>query len=252
VTYCLSTVYIVVLIMALSCIGIKFLNSRYCLISYLSHFSPSRVNTKFEMETLLIDEPAYDYEPKEYVIYEQLRSGELQRPWGEKSRYARCVFTDYFISRDFGGHHLYLQEANGKYILDVYRGRVVGWPYYQPYSHDLQLSMPRRVSVVDPRINNRYMSSICHYYKGYRSLQLLARMVSVLELVGTAIRPISLSLRLVANMSCRHILMALFSGRAPFLVFCSFPCVFVCGLETLVCFVQCYVFYTLWCMYMEE
>merc|ERR1712136_127571 len=134
-------------------------------------------------------------------------------------RYARCVFTDYFMSRDFGGRHHYLREANGKYILDVYRDRVVGSLYYQPYSYDSQLSIPRRVSVVDPRINNRCMSSICHYYKGYRSLQLLARMVSVLELVGTAIRPISLSLRLVANMSCRHILMALFSGRAPFLLF---------------------------------
>merc|ERR1712044_61577 len=26
----------------------------------------------------------------------------------------------------------------------------------------------------------------------------------------------------------------------------------ICGLETLVCFVQCYVFYTLWCMYMQS
>lgn len=252
VTYCLSTVYIVVLIMALSCIGIKFLNSRYCLISYLSHFSPSRVNTKFEMETLVTDEPVHTYEPKEYVMYERLRVNGWQRLWGEKGRYARCVFTDDFMFREFGPRYIYLQEANGEHTLDTNRDRVIGIPYYQPYSYDLQLAIPRRVSVVDPRINNRYMSSICHYYKGYRSLQLLARMVSVLELVGTAIRPISLSLRLVANMSCRHILMALFSGRAPFLFFCSFPCVFVCGLETLVCFVQCYVFYTLWCMYMEE
>merc|ERR1711976_787439 len=90
------------------------------------------------------------------------------------------------------------------------------------------------------------------YYKEYGKFQLLARMVSRLEMVGTAIRPISLSLRLVANMSCGHILMCLFARGVPFTVLCSSSCVFICGLETLVCFVQCYVFYTLWCMYMEE
>merc|ERR1711976_74090 len=90
------------------------------------------------------------------------------------------------------------------------------------------------------------------YYKEYGKLQLLARMVSILEMIGTSIRPISLSLRLVANISCGHILMCLFARGVSFVPLCSAPCVFICGLETLVCFVQCYVFYTLWCMYMGE
>ena len=155
VTYCLSTVYIAVFICALGCIFIKMLHSSNYLISYLSHFSPSRVNTNFELETLAFEET----------------------------------------------------EGSG---------------------------------------------SLAHYYKEYRKLQLLARMVSRLEMIGTAIRPISLSLRLVANMSCGHILMCLFARGASFIPLCSAPCVFICGLETLVCFVQCYVFYTLWCMYMGE
>ena len=154
VTYCLSTVYIAVFILALSCIAIKMLHASNYLISYLSHFSPSRVNTNFELEVLVADEA----------------------------------------------------EISGSVV----------------------------------------------YYKEYRKFQLLARMVSRLEMVGTAIRPISLSLRLVANMSCGHILMCLFARRVSFIPLCSAPCVFICGLETLVCFVQCYVFYTLWCMYMEE
>jgi len=84
VTYCLSTVYIAVFILALSCIFIKVLHARQYLVSYLSHFSPSRVNTKFEMETLVTDEPLYTYEPKEYVMFERLRVNGWQRLWREK------------------------------------------------------------------------------------------------------------------------------------------------------------------------
>lgn len=90
-------------------------------------------------------------------------------------------------------------------------------------------------------------------YRDYAMVQGLARLVSYLELLGYLIRPVSLSLRLVANISCGHILMVLAVGSAGFNLISIFgPVLFVCGLETLVCFVQCYVFYTLWCMYMEE
>lgn len=252
VTYCLSTVYIAVFILSLSCIFIKVLHARHYLVSYLSHFSPSRVNTKFEMETLVTDEPLYTYEPKEYVMLERLRVNRWQGLWGEKRRYARAVFTDDFMFREFGPRYIYLRDSNGQHILDDNRNRLIGIPYYQPYSYDLQLSIPGRVAILDPRIVNGYLKSLCHFYKEYRKFQLLARMVSGLEMIRTAIRPVSLSLRLVANMSCGHILMCLFAGRVAFVPFCSASCVFVCGLETLVCFVQCYVFYTLWCMYMEE
>jgi len=90
-------------------------------------------------------------------------------------------------------------------------------------------------------------------YRDYAMVQGLARLVSYLELLGYLIRPVSLSLRLVANISCGHILMVLAVGSVGFsVVFIFGPVLFVCGLETLVCFVQCYVFYTLWCMYMGE
>merc|ERR1711972_122578 len=91
------------------------------------------------------------------------------------------------------------------------------------------------------------------HYGDYAMVQGLARLVSYLELLRYLIRPVSLSLRLVANISCRHILMVLAVRSARFNIFTIFgPVLFVCGLETLVCFVQCYVFYTLWSMYMEE
>lgn len=158
VTYCLSTVFMAVFILAFSCIATKMLHASGYLISYLSHFSPSRVNTKFEVETGIL----------------------------------------------VAGHR---REESVGHIT---------------------------------------------YFKEYGKFQVLARMVSGLEMVGTAIRPISLSLRLVANMSCGHILMCLFARGVSFVPLCSASCVFICGLETLVCFVQCYVFYTLWCMYSEE
>merc|ERR1711878_16841 len=92
-----------------------------------------------------------------------------------------------------------------------------------------------------------------YQYRDYYFVQSLARLVSYLELLRYLIRPVSLSLRLVANISCRHILMVLAVRSARFNIFTIFgPVLFVCGLETLVCFVQCYVFYTLWTMYMEE
>jgi len=92
-----------------------------------------------------------------------------------------------------------------------------------------------------------------YQYRDYYFVQSLARLVSYLELLRYLIRPVSLSLRLVANISCRHILMVLAVRSARFNIISLFgPVLFVCALETLVCFVQCYVFYTLWTMYMEE
>lgn len=79
--------------------------------------------------------------------------------------------------------------------------------------------------------------------------QLLARLISFLELVGTIVRPFSLSLRLCANISCRHILMVL--GNSSF-VLSGLCLIILCSLETLVCVVQGYVFFTLLSMYLNE
>merc|ERR1711917_183725 len=76
--------------------------------------------------------------------------------------------------------------------------------------------------------------------------------ISALLRPGLVFTLVKRSLKLT-NIACGHILMVLAVGSAGFSVFTIFgPVLFVCGLETLVCFVQCYVFYTLWSMYMEE
>lgn len=80
----------------------------------------------------------------------------------------------------------------------------------------------------------------------------LARMICILEILRFLMRPVSLSLRLVANISCRHILIVLAAGCSPTTVHIFTGVPFVCILETLVCFIQGYVFFTLWSMYMKE
>ena len=80
-------------------------------------------------------------------------------------------------------------------------------------------------------------------------LQFLARLISFLELVGTIVRPFSLSLRLCANISCGHILMVL--GNSAFFI-SGLTISLLCSLETLVCIVQGYVFFTLLSMYLSE
>ena len=97
-------------------------------------------------------------------------------------------------------------------------------------------------------------SPLVHHYRDLNLIQGLARMVGLLETFRTLIRPASLSLRFCANMACGHILVVLSSSpnvplSAPLILG---PVSFIYALETLVCFVQCYVFYTLWRMYLAE
>ena len=97
---------------------------------------------------------------------------------------------------------------------------------------------------------NNYIYHFCpNAIDGDNDLQLLARLISYLELVRTIVRPFSLSLRLCANISCRHILMVL--GNASFCL-SRISIIVLCLLETLVCVVQAYVFYTLLSMYLDE
>ena len=162
VTFPVASVLPVVLISALCCILVKLLSSRYYLLSYLSHFCPTRVSTK-------------------------------SRPF---------TVCGLFSSRLVLGH---------------------------------------------------FKGICCKHHRDFNLLQGLARMVACLELFRTVIRPASLSLRLSANISCGHILMVLSSGpTVPISFIHLLGPVVVCALETLVCFVQCYVFYTLWRMYVGE
>ena len=162
VTFPVASVLPVVLISALCCILVKLLSSRYYLLSYLSHFCPTRVSTKIRPFSVRGERP------------HRLVSGHSKE-------------------------HLHM------------------------------------------------------HYRDFNLLQGLARMVACLELFRTVIRPASLSLRLSANISCGHILMVLSSGpTVPISFIHLLGPVVVCALETLVCFVQCYVFYTLWRMYVGE
>ena len=183
VTFPLASVLPVVLISALCCILVKVLTSRHYLVSYLSHFCPTRVSTKF-------------------------------RPF-----YSSLIITD-------------ISYMNNQDPDSTIHKRHVFWtetPKWRP--------LPEHM-----------------HYGDFNLIQGLARMVSCLELFRTLIRPASLSLRLSANISCGHILAVLSSGPAvPFSLFHILrPVLFIFALETLVCFVQCYVFYTLWRMYVGE
>lgn len=123
---------------------------------------------------------------------------------------------------------------------------------------------------VSPDIQNQYAceqtlvssngeSQLQEHYCSINGAHLLARLVCLLEIVGFFIRPVSLSLRLVANISCGHILIVLANGlyatspKSSIHILLNTTIITgVCMLETLVCLVQAYVFYVLWGMYMAE
>lgn len=173
-----------------------------------------------------------------------------------------CIFIKVLSTRryliSFLGHFcptrvntkesLYYWRWIPKPMMDIYTQRGSGhrWDRWRSFRY-------KRFTKAGFSLHTREEEFEIEQYGDYAMVQGLARLVSYLELLGYLIRPVSLSLRLVANISCGHILMVLAVGSAGFNVFTIFgPVLFVCGLETLVCFVQCYVFYTLWSMYMEE
>lgn len=87
---------------------------------------------------------------------------------------------------------------------------------------------------------------------------MLSPLLGSVEAVGSIIRPITLSIRLIANMTAGHLIISLVSsGLAHNLV--RLPCVFsvcfgslVLFLELFVCVVQAYVFVLLIRIYIEE
>jgi F-type H+-transporting ATPase subunit a len=85
----------------------------------------------------------------------------------------------------------------------------------------------------------------------------LLPLITVLEVFGFLIRPISLSVRLFANMMAGHLLLKVFAafvvglgvigGWAPLLFMVAFT-----GLELLVAFLQAFVFTVLTCIYLND
>lgn len=85
----------------------------------------------------------------------------------------------------------------------------------------------------------------------------LLPLIAVIELISYLTRPISLSVRLFANMMAGHTMMKVFAafvvplgivgGLAPLLIMVA-----VTGLEVLVAFLQAYVFAVLSCIYLND
>ncbi len=77
-----------------------------------------------------------------------------------------------------------------------------------------------------------------------------------IEIIGYFTRPISLSVRLAANMLAGHTMLAVFAGFVVALgVFGIAPFLFVVavyGLEVIVAFLQAYVFVVLTCLYLSD
>jgi len=75
----------------------------------------------------------------------------------------------------------------------------------------------------------------------------LAAALNFIEMIGYGIRPISLSVRLFANITAGHILLALGNMALSFGLYACMYFIFI--LETLVCFIQAYVWRLLMTMY---
>jgi F-type H+-transporting ATPase subunit a len=84
----------------------------------------------------------------------------------------------------------------------------------------------------------------------------MAPVLIPIEVISYMSRPISLSIRLFANMMAGHTMMAVFAGFTITLgVFGFFPVlinVAMFGLEVIVCALQAYVFAILTCLYLRD
>ncbi|BAV58164.1 ATP synthase F0 subunit 6 (mitochondrion) [Ramazzottius varieornatus] len=80
----------------------------------------------------------------------------------------------------------------------------------------------------------------------------LSQFMVIIESVSQLIRPITLSVRLAANMTAGHILMGLASSNVTMLNLSSSILIMLIILETAVAFIQSYVFTILISMYMNE
>jgi len=80
----------------------------------------------------------------------------------------------------------------------------------------------------------------------------LSQFITLIERVSLIIRPITLSVRLAANITAGHILIALCSAPILILNFFSLALIALLFLEIAVAFIQAYVFVTLISIYLRE
>lgn len=86
---------------------------------------------------------------------------------------------------------------------------------------------------------------------------ILAPLIVVIEIISYLSRPISLSVRLFANMVAGHTMLKVFAGFSVMMgaVFGVLPMIVniaLIGLEVMIAFIQAYVFAVLTCIYLKE
>ena len=79
----------------------------------------------------------------------------------------------------------------------------------------------------------------------------LAPVLVLIEVASTLIRPLALRLRLIANITARHLLVHLFAGWASISIVVGLVFFFIILLEIMVSFIQAYVFSLLLSLYVS-
>merc|ERR1711997_611956 len=79
----------------------------------------------------------------------------------------------------------------------------------------------------------------------------LAPVLVLIEVASTLIRPLALRLRLIANITARHLLVHLFAGWASISFVVRVVFFFIILLEIIVAFIQAYVFSLLLSLYVS-
>jgi F0F1-type ATP synthase membrane subunit a len=81
---------------------------------------------------------------------------------------------------------------------------------------------------------------------------MLSQFITIIETIRQVIRPITLSVRLCANITAGHILIALTRNAILIFNFSSIPLAILISLELAVAFIQRYVFTILLSIYLTE
>lgn len=108
------------------------------------------------------------------------------------------------------------------------------------------------ISLYLPLLLKNFKNNIAHFLP-QRSPFVLSSFIIIIELVSLLARPIALGIRLIANITARHLLIHLFCHRiehGAYYLFFFFLLLVV--LETAVAFIQAYVFTILLTLYTSE
>lgn len=141
------------------------------------------------------------------------------------------------------------------FILILFFNFLGMWPY--SYTSTRQLNFCFFFSLIfwfSIIINNLYLKLayfLPHLVPSGRPL-ILSQFIVLIESIRQVIRPLTLSVRLIANMTAGHLIIILCSGSFFFLSFVTFPLFLLLVLEFMVALIQAYVFIILLSIYLGE